>query len=260
MNAEPRFRFPSERFRSAEGFRAFLAARQAALDTRYEFEMDRAAAVAAPVLIADGSCGLCLRATQFVTELQENSAGVESGPAGSVREPNWREQQFCGCPQRLNCRFRALLHYIMSDIDPPAWTRVLLLGAAQPIETRLQRVVAQVAVRARSGRLLRAPRFEPQSYHLIISCEHLQTESALDSVLVGLRDALMPGGRLVFTAPFDTAAADSMPPAQGGGGVLGWDILACLARAGFAVPSAHLFWSAEFGYLGPFNLIFSASV
>jgi len=261
MNADAAFHFPFETFRSAAGFRHFLHTNRALLDQRYAYETACAAATQEPVLMTPGSCGLCLRATSFTTQMPErlSEAADRAAPGNDVLEPNWREQQLCGCPDRLNCRFRAMLHYIEAEIDPPPWTRLLLLGAAQSIETRLLRMAAQVAVRARSGRLLRAPRFEAQAYHLILSCEHLHAEQAMDAVLAGLRDALMPGGHLVFTAPFDTASDVSIAPGPGRTGVLGWDILPRLARAGFSAAAAHLFWSEEFGYLGPFNLIFSAA-
>lgn len=261
MNADAAFHFPFETFRSATGFRQFLHSNRALLDQRYAYEAACAAAARDPVLISPGSCALCLRATSFSTQMSDcpGEAADRTAQANSVVEPNWREQQLCGCPDRLNCRFRALLHYIEAEIDPPPWTRLLLLGAAQSIESRLQCMAAQVAVRARSGRLLRAPRFEPQAYHMILSCEHLHAEQAIDAVFAGLRDALMPGGHLVFTAPFDTASDVTISPPQGRAGVLGWDILPRLARAGFSAAAAHLFWSEEFGYLGPFNLIFSAA-
>jgi hypothetical protein len=252
MNAETGFRFPFQTFRSAASFADFVRAQQKLLDLRYGYEQARAASAQGPVMVSAGSCGLCLRATSFSTNLPAADA-----PSGT--QPNWREEMHCGCPHRLNNRFRALLHFLASDVDPPDWARILLLGAAQPIEPYLQRRGGAVSVRARSGRLLRAPRFEAQSYHLILSSEHLHTEPELDAVLAGLRDALMPGGRLMFTAPFDTASAACRPPCGGAGGVLGWDVLKRLTMAGFSAPAAHLFWSEEFGYLGPFNLIFAAS-
>jgi hypothetical protein len=251
MNADAGFHFPFQTFRSAASFHAFAQANQKLLDARYGYETALAASVSDPVLVAAGSCALCLQATSFSTTLP--ARGAEGG------EPNWREEMLCGCARRLNNRFRALLHFLQSQVAPPAWTRLLLLGAAQPIEAYLQRRMAAVAVRARSGRLLRAPRFEPQSYHVVLSCEHLHAEASIDDVLVGLREALMPGGRLIFTAPFNTASATSVPPKPREPGVLGWDILSRMTRAGFAAPAAHLFWSEEFGHLGPFNLIFSAS-
>ena len=249
MPSDTRFFFPFESFTSQAAFTVFATEQRAVLDQRYRYEMARAAA-ADPVLVQPGSCGLCLRATRFSTQLP--------APAAPQNSPNWREQQVCDCGEGLTCRLRGLLHFITAEIDPPPWTRLLLLGAAHNIEARLQRTAASVAVRARTGRLLRAPRFEPQAYHLIISCEHLNAEPARAEVLLGLRDALMPGGHLVFTAPFDIAATHSTPAAGGNMGVLGWDILDQLAAAGFRGGAAHLYWSEEFGYLGPYNLVFSA--
>jgi hypothetical protein len=249
---EPHMRFPYERFGSIAAFRDYLKTHQTKLDARYAFEAERSQDGTPTELQAPGTCGLCLRAAHFTTHKPHSGNGAHV-------EVNWREQQVCDCQERLTCRFRALLHFITAEIDPPAWTRMLLLGSAQSIEPSLQRLVAQVAVRARAGRLLRAPRFERQAYHLILSSDHLHAEPDLDIVLSRLREALLPGGQMVFTAPFDTGAEASLPPSDDRIGLLGWDILARLAQAGFASPAAHLFWSAEFGYLGPFNLIFTAS-
>jgi hypothetical protein len=147
---------------------------------------------------------------------------------------------------------------VQGQIAPPAWANLLLLGAAQAIEPRLQAMVGSITVRARSGRLLRAPVFGQRTHHLVLSCDHLHAEPALDSVLVSLREAMLPGAALVMTAPFNAHAADTVAADRHQAGVLGWDILARLSRAGFATPAAHLYWSQEFGYLGPFNFIFSA--
>ncbi len=252
MNDEAGFRLPFQSFRSAASFAAFLQSSRELLDLRYSYDIARAEASQAPVLVYGGTCGLCLRTTSFSTRMPDRDAAPGA-------QPNWREEALCGCPRRLNNRFRALLQFVHTEMELPSWARILLLGAAGPIEPYLRQYAAAVAVRARSGRLLRAPRFEPQTYHLIISSEHLQAEPMLDRVLAGFRDALVPGGRLVFTAPFDAASAVSRPPDAGTSGVLGWDILNRLTRAGFAMPAASLFWSEEFGHPGPFNLIFSAA-
>jgi SAM-dependent methyltransferase len=265
MHTEAVFHFPFESFRDAGEFRDFVQEKQRTLDVRYAYEGARAAGAtgaeqSSAEYVSAGSCGLCLRATHFTTAIP--AAAVEVPKAGEARprpEPNWREQQLCGCSERLSCRLRGLLHFIVAEIQPPGWTRLLLLGAAQAIEPRLQRMVGSVAVRARSGRLLRVPVFESQAYHLVLSCEHLHAEQDPDRVLRGIRDAVMPGGHFVFTAPFDAAAQASVPAGAGRPGILGWDILDRLGRAGFRGAAAHLYWSEEFGYLGPFNLVFSAA-
>jgi hypothetical protein len=49
-------------------------------------------------------------------------------------------------------------------------------------------------------------------------------------------------------------------PAEARGDVhdIGWDILRRLRAVGFTQAFANVYWSRELGYLGPFNLIFSA--
>lgn len=235
-------------FLSQSEFEAFRQANQPLLDARYRMERDIAAAASgATHIVRPGSCGLCLRAARFTTT---------SVPAG---EPNWRESQTCDCPERLNSRLRAMLAFVLHDLEVPAFSHVLLVGSAQALEVRLQRSFAQVSVRARSGRLLRAPDFEKSAYHLIISSEHLHAEPSLDVLLGGLRAALTEAGMLLFTAPFDVQAARSTTGPEASRPCLGWDILSRLRQAGFAAPTAHLYWSGEFGHLGTFNLLFSAA-
>jgi hypothetical protein len=172
--------------------------------------------------------------------------------------PNWREQQRCACPDRLNARCRGVLQFMAGSIGLLPWMRVLVLGDAQTIEPRLAPLVGHLTTQARSGRLPQAAFDAQPGYHLIVSSEQLHAEPALDTALTALHAALSPGGHLVITAAFDAAAATSQPALGDAPGVLGWDILTRLVRAGFATAAAHLFWSEEFGYLGSFNLIFSA--
>lgn len=238
---------PFTPFGSQAEFEAYRHAQRTLLDARYRLERELAlAGGVATHTVRPGSCALCLRATRFTTRLPDTG------------EPNWREGQACGCPDRLSSRLRAVLSLVLYELEVPAFSHVLLVGSAQPLEVRLQRSFAQVSVRARSGRLLRAPEFEAAAYHLIISSEHAHAEPAIDPVLRGLRAALAEGGTLVLTAPFDAAAARSVPGQAGAGGRLGWDILARLQNAGFTLPRAQLYWSGEFGHLGTFNFLFSA--
>ena len=66
---------------------------------------------------------------------------------------------------------------------------------------------------------------------------------------------LRPGGSLVFTCPFDI---DLSPEDQVVENIVGWSFFGVLRESGFRVVRAHLYWSEEQGYLGPFNLLFSA--
>jgi hypothetical protein len=253
FDVESSFHFPYATFASAAAFHDFVASSQEALNTRYAYEVSLARAAVENIHVSPGTCGICLDQTRFSTVIPD------AAPHTPVPEPNWREQQVCACAQQLNARFRAMLQVIDTESGLLPWMRVLVLGASQAIEPHIRAQVAAITARLRSGRGVALPQAEAASYHLIVSSEHLHAEPMLQAVLEGMRTALRPGGKLVFTAPFDVGAADSRPDRPGAPGVLGWDILDRIQRAGFESAAAHLFWSEEFGYLGPFNLIFSAS-
>jgi SAM-dependent methyltransferase len=110
------------------------------------------------------------------------------------------------------------------------------------------------------------------AFHLVVSSDYLHRVPPLEAALGEIRRVLVPGGQFVFTVPFRALAARTVPrldglprmagllPGEAGGEVheLGWDILDLLRGAGFTDARAHLTWSDELGYLGPFNMIFSA--
>jgi hypothetical protein len=253
FDVSPDFRFPYATFCSAVAFQDFQRSKRTLLDARYTYEVSLARAARENMHHSTGTCGLCLKQTRFSTRIPRDA------PDAAIPAPNWREQQVCDCPQKLNNRFRAMLQLIGSEIGLLPWMRVLLIGEGASIEPHLQTQVAQMTARRRSGGLLPTPLMAAGAYHLIISSEHLHAEPSIESLLADMRAALMPGGKLFVSAPFDVAAATSRAACAGAPGVLGWDILKMLERTGFESTAAHLFWSEEFGYLGPFNLIFSAS-
>ena len=73
------------------------------------------------------------------------------------------------------------------------------------------------------------------------------------------RGAGAQAGWLLFTTPFDYAEAQGVQRPNGGQATsFGWDLLYQLRAAGFAQAHAHLYWSEELAYLGPFNFVFVA--
>jgi len=139
------------------------------------------------------------------------------------------------------------------------------LARGRPVPVRLQRLVQDDGLYR-----LEAP---DSGFTLAVSWDYLHHVPPLQAALGEIRRTLAPGGRFVFTLPFHYRASHTVShlghiPRRGGrlpaefrGEIhdIGWDILAMLAAAGFTDSRAHHYWSDELGYLGAFNLVFSAS-
>lgn len=253
--------FPSESFISQAEFESFCQHKQSRLDERFGYE--RHLAAGSDVVQRRGSCAPCLRVTRYATDCQP--------------EPNWRDGQICDCDDRLGNRARAMLHFLEAEAGLDRWSRLLLLGPPSPLEARL----------GRGGRtLVRLPALEWQSqdgagyrltaadgsFTLAMSWDYLHHVPPLQVMLAEVCRTLVPGGRFVFTLPFHYRASHTVSrlghiprragrlPAEFRGEIheIGWDILDMLREAGFTASHARHYWSDELGYLGAFNLLFSA--
>jgi len=269
--AATQVRFPAVSFAAQVDFLAWCAASRPLLDGRYLHE--RSLAVPPGRHSRPGTCAPCLRRTLF--EISADHA--EKLPDGSVPDgrivPNWREQLLCDCEDRLSNRHRAVLHFVESALALSSWERVLAFGRLSETDSRLYRRLGATAL---------VPRLAPQrdgpprlnladaSCHLALSLDGMHRVPPLGTLLAEFRRVLAPGGALVFTVPFrwDRPATRSLPVTASGGAAqvesarevheIGWDILERLRGAGFARSRAHVYWSEELGYLGPFNTLFSA--
>jgi SAM-dependent methyltransferase len=260
--------FRSRSLASLAEFTEFTREVQPILDARYLHE--RTLASAADSISFDGTCAPCLRRARF----SARTHGGDILPDGR-RVPNWREELHCDCEDRLNNRSRALLHFLETDAGLRSWSRVLLFG---PPATADRRIAAAAGV-SRLSRLGLAPggghRLDAgdAGFHLAITADYLHRVPPLGAALAELRRVLVPGGRLVFTVPFHDRSATTVSrtghlprlagrlPGEAGADThqVGWDILDMLRAAGFADARAFTYWSEELGYLGPFNMIFSAT-
>jgi len=203
-------------------------------------------------LVLRGTCGLCLTEAAFVCSTRNG----ESAAGGRV--PHWREELICDCRQRLCNRQRALLHYLLAaDLLQP-WTRVLALGDLGPLLARLDTLSDHLTTWP--GAIDRLPQSDSHrvpEWHLTVSVEQFDAQILCPDVIASLAARLCDGGRLVFTAPFDVSLEPAGRPLAAG--PVGWWILPALREHGFSDAKASMYWSEEFGYLGPFNFIFEAS-
>jgi SAM-dependent methyltransferase len=260
-------RFPSASFVSFAEFEEYSRDMQPRLDARYLYELGLASKDES--ILRDGTCAPCLRRARFIAR----TAGGQALDDGRLL-PNWREELVCDCEDRLNNRNRATLHFLLAVAGLRGWSRVLLFGPPGAADRRIAAQAGFVASVPRAGRSRPGYRIDAAdaAFHLVVSSDYLHCVPPLEPVLAELRRVLVPGGYFVFTVPFRARAArtvtrlEGLPrvggrlPAEAGGEVhaLGWDILELLRAAGFADARAHITWSDELGYLGPFNMIFSA--
>ena len=177
----------------------------------------------------------------------------------------------CDCKDGLIGRERALIHFLQATVLAP-WTQLLLFGPSSA-DHRLAGLadVTTHTPRLRSNHLptLDAP---SANFHLVVSQDYLNFVPPLKAALAEIFRVLVPGGRFVFTIPFQFTAASSefMSPAvlsfarevpmefRGSEHKLGWDLLPLLRKIGFRQATAYLYWSEELGYLGNMNFIFKA--
>jgi hypothetical protein len=264
-------RFPGERFVSQAEFDVFRTANQDLLDARYAYEQSPAEQA---LTIRPGTCGPCLAPTEFETRDQHEFGCFIQTHHALGPSANWRDGQVCRCPDRLNHRARAMLHLMehATGLDP--WSRIMLLGSKSPLDARLARgrpaPVRQSRLSYRPHGLALEAR--DRVFTHVVSWDLLQRVPPLDLMLREVKRVLAASGVFVFTIPFHYRAAstisrlaeiprrDGMLPAEYGTDIhdIGWDILDRLRDAGFTRARAHHYWSDELGYLGAFNMLFTA--
>lgn len=266
-DAPARVPFPSARFISQAEFVAWRRDAQDRLDARHLHEA--AQVTQDDVTVRAGTCALCLRRATFTSP----TAGWPALPDGR-RVPEWSEALRCDCEDALSNRARAIVHFARTIGGLCGWTRLLLFGAPHASHRRLAAEAGGTATvpapRMQDGALhIAAP---DGQFHLAVAVETLHRIPALATALAELLRVLVPGGALIFTAPFrynaartvsrgDLAGPDGRVPTmvRDSAHELGWDLLAQLRDAGFAQATAHCYWSGELGYLGAFNMIFHAA-
>jgi len=258
--------FPAVDFRSFAEFDQFYREQKPVIDLRWRYE--QSLATTDKRLLMDGTCGLCLVPVTFTSA----TSGGEITAGGRV--PNWRENLVCACERRLINRERALMHYLIAGGALQPWMHIFAygeLGGLQPLLAAMAARLTELDPAALAA--TPAPRIDAGSGgdrgHLLVWVESLERKMLSPHLLSAIAERLTPGGRFVFTAPFDAGPPETAVPAgqavAGAGAPVGdprfvrWDILPMLLAAGFDDAKASLYWSDELGYLGPLNFIFSAA-
>jgi len=250
MDIEAVAPFPMIEFRAKTEFDDYMRRSATLRGDRWLYEQSLATQDDAVTI--HGTCGICLTEACFTAATRDG----ELVAAGRV--PNWREELTCDCRQRLSNRQRALLHYLLASGLLHPWTRVLGvgdLGALIPLlKSRSHTLTCW------SGAVDLLPKDDSNlahAHHLVIAIEEIDAGWIQRESLATLAAQLADGGRLVFTTPFDVA--EEGDPRHSDAAPIGWSILPRLREQGFSDAKACLYWSEEFGYLGPLNFIFDAS-
>ncbi len=263
-------RFPATGFRSYDEFQSYLAQSQSVLDAHYEYELSLATRDAS--IVRPGTCAPCLRPAHF-TSVAQNGDKLPDGR----HFPNWREEMRCDCAGRLISRQRALIHFLLASGLLP-WMHLLSFGPPGDADQRLESMVAKTFIvprphkPSRQAAALPLLGLAPATAHFAVSQDYLQFVPPIGLILSEIREALIDGGRFIFTAPFhfsersttlipDEATSFAKAPVmefRGTAHKFGWDLLDLLKASGFREAAAYLYWSEELGYLGSMNFIFRA--
>jgi len=243
-------RFPATSIASQDEFDAWGVTERPIFDQRWLYEQQQIKAGLSTV--RDGTCGLCLAPTTFRSEAPDDAR-------------NWREEMRCGCAMQLSNRERAILHFLRARGAVARGRQFTLTGRESQIEGKLREWGHEVVrlPRLLGGRL----RLENSCTDQLICADYLQHVPPVVPFMREVARIIRSGGELCLTVPFDVnapgtksrmielprSAVESAVPLH----LFGWDLLDLLRDIGFAEVAAHFFWSDEFGYLGPFNMIIS---
>lgn len=277
----------SAQYRSAQVFDAGVLAARAALERSLLPQGEQTFKV-------PGTCALCGAETEF----QVSFMFAPDREADGVRLPNWREHLDCEHCKLVN-RVRASLHFFQQRFRPRPTDSIYLTEAVTRtfnwLSDRFEHVTGSeyLGPDHAPGALVNGVRnedlqrlsFPSGSFEYILSFDVLEHVPDADGAFRELYRCLKPGGSVLFTAPFSVSAEENivravmrsdstiehlLPPEYHGNPVdpdhgslafraFGWEMLDTLRCVGFERAEAHIYWSRLLGYLGPHQLVFTAT-
>jgi len=277
------------RFESQRKFQEHCAGITAELAARQVTERELAQPY--PSFTTSGFCFVCQKRSHFLSswELAFNRGGD--------LEMNWREHM--QCPRcRLNNRMRASIHLLIDIIAPTSDSRIYATEQSSPLFIYLHKrfpflqgsefVQDAALVTENNFKKLRHEdltqlSFATHSFDAILTFDVLEHIPNYRSAFAECARTLKPGGKMLFSVPFDAKSAHNHIRAQlrkdgtiehlappeyhddprNPEGCLcfqhfGWEMLKEMKQAGFSSVSALSYYSLEYGYLGDNQIQFLA--
>ena len=246
-------------------------------------ELERTLAQNTPSFQTPGFCFVCGRWTEF------HSSWAWSYESQGRKQINWREHLLCrSCG--LNNRMRAAIHLLAEVGVSLRHSQVYATEETTPLFARLrQRCASIVGSEYLGGTIplgatnaagitnqdLTKLTFPDEQFDLILRFEVMEHVPNYCKAFGECARTLKPGGKMLFSAPFDANAvlnrirarllADGtvehiLPPEYHGDPLnaegclcfqhFGWEMLQQVKQAGFARVWALLYHSRDYGYLG----------
>lgn len=235
-----------------------------------------------------GNCSVCNSPQPFIVDYQF-SEDVEG-----KRVPNWRERLICpncGC----NSRQRFIIHKIFDCYSSDM--QILMYEQASNVFEKVKREIPKVKgfeyvgdcrgeQKAIDGIVLEdicELSYMDEEFSLLVSNDVFEHVYDYEKAFLEAYRVLKPGGKLLFTVPFDGNSATTARRVEKDGDgfiytqsqwyhdcavagqapllvyqVFGWDILDTLKKCGFSDAYAKVYYGLKEGYMGYLPLYFEA--
>ena len=239
----------------------------------------------------NGYCYVCAGVVDFQVDF------VHAYPVAGTLMPNWRERLLCpGC--QLSNRMRATIHILAQNRMPNQASKIYLTEQVTPLYQWFKRnfkhlegseyLGGSTPLGGCNGQGIRNEditrlSFTDKQFDYILSLDVFEHIPNYLKALEECYRVLKPGGSFYFSVPFHRVSQENtvraevdekgevkhlLPPEYHGNPLsakgslcyylFGWDLLDELRGVGFEEVEALLYWSADCGYLGKDQLIFSA--
>lgn len=244
--------------------------------------------------VHDGYCYVCGGPSTFISDfLYADGTEIEG-----KKWPNWRERVTCQCCQ-LNNRIRGSIHFLEQNLGCTRDAAIYISEQSTQLYRYLKDHYPNLVGSEYFGERLPFGATDPHTGYRNESVTQLTfADSSLDFMLsfdvfehvpdylTALRECrrcLKPGGKLLYTVPFNKGATPTevraridaagniehlCEPTYHGDPInkdgclcyytFGWELLAQIKALGFKSSQAHMYWSREYAYLGHELILLSA--